>query len=59
MLPKARQVIQSQCENPELPTPCPDLTPEISITLMQLGWSPRKDALGSTWEPSLGGSPGA
>ena len=59
MLPKARQIAQSQRENPELPTPCPDLTPEISVTLMQLGWSPRMDALGNTREPSLGGSPGA
>lgn len=58
MLPKAHQVAQSQPENPELPTPCPDLTPGISITLMQLGWSPRMDALGSTREPSLAGSPG-
>ena len=60
VLPKARQVPQSQCENPELPTPCPVLTPgfPLSITLMQLGRSPRMDALGSTREPSAGGSPG-
>lgn len=60
MLPKARQVPQSQCENPELPTPCPVLTPglPLSITLMQRGQSPRVDAQGSTREPSPGGSPG-